>query len=143
MPTLRSAGLALVAGAVSGIVVLGIMGRVAMVVVARGLGVPANFSFRGLVEVSVLGGLVGAVGGLLLLLARRMLPGRRSIQSLLVAGALFLGTLAVAVIGGRTTFGTDTMQPLTLAVVAIVFLGYGGAARVLLGWLEGRDRTGG
>ena len=72
MVTRNSTGLALLAGSVSGAIVLGIIGRAAMAVEAVATDSPTNLSLRGALEFVVLGGLAGSVGGLLLLLARKL-----------------------------------------------------------------------
>jgi hypothetical protein len=139
--THNSAGLALLVGAVSGVIVLGIIGRAAMAVVAFAMGVPTNLSLRGVFEVVVFGGLVGAVGGLLLLLARKILPAHQMTQSALVALVLLGGSITLALYRGRISLDIHTALPLTLSVAAIVFVVYGHVTNVLLGRLEGQDHT--
>ena len=142
MPSRVNLGLAVGAGAASGVMVLGIAGRLAMAGLAVVLGSPTNLSVPGMAEVMVLGGLVGAVGGLLVLAARNVLPARRLAQSVLVALVLMVGTFVIALAGGRISHGVHTALPLTLSAVVIVFLAYAGVANALLRYLQNRGHSG-
>jgi hypothetical protein len=134
-----SLGLAIAAGAASGVMVLGVVGRLAMAGLAVALDSPTNLSVRGILEVMVLGGLLGAVGGLLLLAGRRILPARPLVRSVLVALALAVGTFVVALAGGRISLAVYTVLPFTLSVVVVVFLLYALVANGLLRYLQNRD----
>lgn len=133
---------ALLAGAVSGVIVLGVVGRAVMAVLALVKGSPTNLSLRGALEVVAIGGLVGAVGGFLLLLAKRILPASRLVQTTLVALALLVGSLTVALAGGRISPDAHTALPITLLLAAVVFGVYGYVADALLGRQERHNRTG-
>ena len=141
MVTRNSAALAFLAGSVSGVIVLGIIGRMAMAVEAVVTGSPANLSFRGALEVVVFGGLAGAVGGLLLLAARKLFPTHQLIQSTVVALTLLVALLAIAWYGGRMYFNFHTALPITLSVTTIVLVVYAHATNVLFRRMEGQDNT--
>ena len=66
---------ALVAGAVTGALILGIAGRGATAVVSLLSGSPLNLSLRGVSEVVIVGTLVGAIGGVLLLVLKSVFRG--------------------------------------------------------------------
>ena len=132
----RKVLLALVSGAVTGVLVLGIAGRVSMAAVALVTGYSLNLSLRGLLEVAVTGTVVGAVGGILLLVPRRM---RRTVdlaRGMLVGATLFVCSLLVSWVSGRIDFGVHASL-LTLSMVASVFVVYGVGADALLTRFEG------
>ncbi len=52
-------------GGLTGIVILGALGRFVMAGLAVALGYPANLSVAGIIMVSLLGGVLGAIGGLI------------------------------------------------------------------------------
>ena len=66
----------LLVGAVSGVIVLGIGGRIAMRGIALYNGRPTGFSWGGSLTVLVLGAACGAGGGILLVLMRRLVRHR-------------------------------------------------------------------
>jgi len=127
----RGARLALIAGGITGALVLGIAGRAVTAATALITGNSSNLSLMGLLEASVVGTLVGAVGGILLLVVRRMRRAAGFTRGALVGATLFLCTLLVSWVSGRIDFGIPTSL-LTLFVVAIVFVVYGVGADALL-----------
>jgi hypothetical protein len=127
----RDARLALLAGGVTGVLVLGIAGGAAMAAVAFITGNPLNLSLMGLLEVAVVGMLVGAVGGILLVVVRRIRRAAGLTRGALVGATLFVCTLLVSWVSGRIDFGVPTSL-LTFFVGAIVFVVYGVGADALL-----------
>ncbi|MCB1163027.1 MAG: hypothetical protein R3C71_12170 [Candidatus Krumholzibacteriia bacterium] len=122
---------ALGAGAIAGATILGLFGRIAMAAVAWAVGAPLNLSAAGLLEVLVLGALLGAAGGSLLrlpLLARRSTGAAGVLMGLL----LFALALLLSALGGRLRLEATPLQALTVAVVLADFLLYGVAASGLL-----------
>jgi hypothetical protein len=111
---------ALATGAISGAVILGLAGRAAMAVVAAAVGLPANLSAPGVPEVVAVGAILGAAGGLAVLLARKLLPKSRAGRIVLVAATLFV----FSVIRGHVDWSADGLVVPTLATAAVVFLVY-------------------
>jgi len=120
------------AGAATGVLVLGLVGRLATALVAVAAGRPSNLSARGLLEVAVIGALFGVVGGLLAWALRRALPGAGKARGVVVGGGLFAIALVWSWLGGHLEPSGDGVW-WTLAVVGAVFLVYG---LVLELWLE-------
>lgn len=120
---------AVVTGAIAGAVVLGLAGRAAMAAIAVTIGSPANLSLLGVVEVVAVGAILGAAGGLLALLARKLLPGTRAGRVVLVAAILFGFSLA----RGRVDWSAGEFLVPTLAAAALIFLVYAAAEDLLLG----------
>ena len=129
----REALLPLLAGAISGALVLGIAGRAAMAGVALINGNSLNLSLRGVLEVVIVGTLVGAVGGGLLLTLRGVCRSYGLASGVIVGIILFVGsTFLVVVVSGRITFDMSFIQFLTLSVVFTIFMIYGVCASALL-----------
>jgi peptidoglycan/LPS O-acetylase OafA/YrhL len=131
---------ALLAGAVAGALILGLAGRLAMAAVALATGHPTNLSLRGLVMVTLVGAVVGALGGVLVLVLRRTYRGSGPARGLAAGAVMFLGSMLVAVVTGKLP-GVSPIQILTLAVVAATFLVYGVSADALLSRFEQRGGT--
>jgi len=112
-------------GAVVGCVVLGLVGRGVTAGLALSMGREANLSLNGLVESAIVGAVFGAVGGLLLLPVRKLVPAAGAGRGLLLGLLLFLGSLLLTRLLGRAAFDSSTTQALTLGVVAVVYIAYG------------------
>ncbi len=132
---------ALFAGAIAGALILGLAGRLVLAGVALASGNPTNLSFRGLVMVTLVGAVVGAIGGILVLVLRRSYRGSGPGRGLAAGAIMFLGSILVALVTGKLP-GISPIQALTLAVVAAIFLVYGVSADALLSRVE-RDGAAG
>jgi hypothetical protein len=86
----RNALVACMAGLCVGLVVLGIGGRIAMLLVALSLGLRLHWSWGGTAQVVLVGAAVGPVGGLLLAAIYDRLPGSPPVKGA-IFGALFGG----------------------------------------------------
>ena len=128
----REVLLPLLAGAISGALVLGIAGRAAMAGVALINGNSLNLSLRGVLEVVIVGTLVGAVGGGLLLTLRSVCRSYGLASGIIVGIILFVGSTFFVVVSGRITFDMSFIQFLTLSVVFIIFMIYGVCSSALL-----------
>ena len=129
---LRRLGTALVLGALSGAVFLGMGGRLAMRLFALATTRSAGFTLRGSLNVVFAGAIVGAVGGVLVVATDRFLPKRLWVRALSFAALCYL----IAIPGFRPP------RPLVFALFAPAFLLYGVALEVL--WVrlvDGRRLT--
>ena len=124
---MSKATLHLFTGAVIGALVLGLFGRACMAGVAALGGHDHNLTFRGVMQVIRLGAVAGAIGGLLLLIVRRLLPIRAPLPGILVGGILFAASIVFAQALGRAPHGPETRSLLTFAVAGICYLLYGAA----------------
>jgi len=120
----RRLGLALLAGAVAGLVILGIGGRLAMWIIALAIGEPAGFTIGGTTTVLALGALFGTPGGPIALALGRIT------RSGLVRGAALggLGLVIALVSVAPRLEGPVTTPPMVLLVLglfAAMFLAYG------------------
>lgn len=131
--------LAVVAGAVSGVMILGLVGRLAMALIALAVGVEMNLSGRGMVEVMTLGLLIGVAGGVALFAMRRMSHAPRFAHGVTLGILLFLGSVVFESLGGGVTATTWSTYPLTIVVVGVVFIAYGVEMEKLLVWFERRS----
>lgn len=131
--------LAVVAGAVSGIMILGLVGRLATALIALAVGVEMNLSGRGIFEVMTLGMVVGVVGGVVLFAMRRVARSPRVAHGVTLGIVLFVGSLVFESLGGGVTATTWSTYPLTIVVVGVVFIAYGVEMEKLLAWFERRS----
>jgi len=122
---------ALLAGAVAGLLVLGIAGRLATVVVALVAGTAANLSWRGMLDATVAGVVIGSIGGLLLALLGWLRGSADRTGGLIVGVVMFGVTFLFLLGGGRADFGRP-LPLITYSVVAIAYLAYGVIASALL-----------
>lgn len=127
----RDLGWAVGTSALTGALILGLAGRAAMAAVAWATGYPVNLSPRGLVEVTVVGALMGTAGGFVLVAFRRLPRLARIRRGVFVGGTLFAGSLLVSSVSGKTSFGASASF-VTLFVVAVIFVVFGVAADLLL-----------
>ncbi|MBX3132307.1 MAG: hypothetical protein KF689_02815 [Gemmatimonadaceae bacterium] len=116
---------AILAGAVAGLGVLGVGGRLAMAALPFITGAPTRFSWGGSLEVVLLGTIYGAIGGIALALLRRTrvmaVPGASTGFGLLMFGVAWLTSPV-----GRATAPTAPVAiPIVLAFSAGVFVAYG------------------
>ena len=123
MAMARKIPLFLIVGAALGALILGVVGRTAMAGVALVTGSELNLSLKGLLEVVIVGTILGAVGGLLFVPVRRLARTSHLARSVILGSVLFACSLAVALSTDGMALGPEL--PITLVVVAAVFLGYG------------------
>jgi len=140
MQTRKLLPAALLAGALAGALVLGLVGRAATAGLAYAIGQDTNLSLRGLIEVLMVGLLVGGVGGLLLLPVRRLFPASRTTRNLALGILLFAGSSLAVFLRGRPGFAVGGLTLVTAAVVAAVYVLYAFTADALLGRLQPGDR---
>ena len=117
--------LALLAGAVSGALVLGIVGRAATAGVALVIGNSLNLSLKGILEVVIVGMFVGAVGGVLLLMLKNVFRGNGLALGIIVGLIMFVCSTIFVIISGRVTFDMSFIQFFVFGVLTFIFVIYG------------------
>jgi hypothetical protein len=150
----RQLGIASLAGVVSGFLVAGILGRIAMrvagftsrpdligVETANGNRV-GDITFAGTIALAVFIGIgFGAIGGVLYGAAEPWLRGRRW-KGLTFGGALLLGVGFAAIEPGNFDFERFGFAPLNVTMFALLFIAFGAAIAYLYdairGLVEGR-----
>ncbi len=128
----REVLLALLAGAISGALVLGIAGRVTMAGVALINGNSLNLSLKGVLEVVIVGTLVGTVGGGILFAFRSVYRSYGFASGIIVGVILFVSSTFLVVVSGSINFDMSFIQFLTLSFVFTMFMIYGVCASALL-----------
>ena len=124
--------LALLAGAVSGALVLGIVGRAATAGVAFVIGDSLNLSLKGVLEVVIIGMFVGAVGGILLLMLKNVFRGDGLTLGVIVGLIMFVCSTIFVIISGRVTFDMSFIQFFVFGVSIFIFVIYGILSSALL-----------
>jgi hypothetical protein len=132
----RQVPLALLTGAVMGALVLGITGRMATAVITLITGHEPNLSLSGGLEAVIVGTLIGAVGGILMLAVSRFHGGSKLARGATVGGMLAICSRLGASIFGKITLGVSSIRPVMLGIVAVMYAVYGIGADALLTWLE-------
>lgn len=136
-------GTGLFAGALSGVAVLGILGRAVMRIVALRVGAEPGFSVGGTLEVLATGLLLGAASGPLYALSRRFLPGPADLRGLAFGGALFSLLLLFPPPAARSAVrGLEELLPFLVMMFGILFLVYGVALERLLSFKLPGKRSG-
>jgi hypothetical protein len=133
-PTLRSALLGVAAGALGGLLVLGLVGRAVMSVTAVLAGHALRFSLGGTADVLLFGLLVGAAAGVPYGAIRPRLPRPSRLTGMGWGLALFLLLAAVPPPAALSAFGgvSHVGLPVVLALFAAVFLAWGLVLEALL-----------
>jgi hypothetical protein len=116
---------ALVCGAISGAVILGIFGRLATATLAMIYGQPTNISLRGILEVVAVGAAAGTLGGVLIVMLRKVEEWSEIVRGVVAGLILFLASLFFALIRGRISIVPTAGQFFSLIVIAVFFLLYG------------------
>ena len=128
--------LALLAGAVSGALVLGIVGRAATAGVALVIGNSLNLSLKGILEVVIVGMFVGAVGGVLLLMLKNVFRGNGLALGIIVGLIMFVCSTIFVIISGRVTFDMSFIQFFVFGVLTFIFVIYGILSSALFTWFN-------
>jgi len=123
---------ALLSGVISGVLVLGIIGRLAIASVAIGRGSSMNLSLRGVLEVIILGVIMGAIGGILLFIIKKMLWVNGLVSGIMIGLILFVFSVVFALLSGRIVLGMSLDQWVTMLIALTMFAIYGIFAAGLL-----------
>ena len=111
-------------GTLSGAVILGLLTRLAMAIIALSTNNPVNLSIRSFAETIVVGAVVGAIGGIVLLGIRALISAGIA-RGIILGFLLFSGSLMTGLIAGRVTFGEQPITFITFVYLGVVFLLYG------------------
>ena len=137
-PLLRNVLAGLLGGLISGILVLGIVGRLLMRGIAILAGGSGNFSWEGSLEVVLLGTLIGLVSGAFMGLSLPFAMRNKLIWGLLQGFLAYLMVLVLPINGKGAAQGFPQFQVTIHIVFGGLFLIYGLAAALVL--LNFRDR---
>jgi len=122
-------------GTLSGAVILGLLARLTMAIIALLSNHPVNLSIRSIAEVTVVGAVVGAIGGIVLLGVRSLIsPGIA--RGIILGFLLFSGSLMIGLMAGRVAFGVQPITFITFALLGVVFVLYG----IVTEWMVGRNK---
>ncbi|MGC9362647.1 MAG: hypothetical protein ACP5F3_06950 [Candidatus Syntrophosphaera sp.] len=115
----------MLAGAISGIVVLGVLFRLITIAIAILSNDGINISFRNIVEVLIAGSLIGIIGGILLALLMKIFKSGGWPLIILDSALLFILTLVMSLALNPSWLDLTGSQPALLLTTAIIFLLYG------------------
>jgi hypothetical protein len=122
----RRLGASILAGALAGVVVLGLLGRAVMRLVGEIAGLPTGGTLGGTLEVIATGALMGAVAGPVYLLVQSRLPGPAPLRGLAFGLGAFLLLLAFPPEAARSAAtGTRHVQGAVVACFAALFAVFG------------------
>ena len=117
--------LSVFSGAVAGVVVLGLVGHFAMIIVSFLFGSDKNFSATGFFHILVLGLVVGICGGIINFVIAKFWNFNKFIHSFSVGVILFSLSLLFAVFFVKMKLVLTNTQIITLSIVFIIYLVYG------------------
>jgi len=133
MKSIFRIGLALLAGAIVGVIVLGIFGRLTFSVLAVVAGQPLNFSVMGVFEVLIISAIIGALGGGLFLLLINRHWFTRVVSGLISGLILFIFSVAVFTVIGVLYWGTPIVL-FTVFLSGLLFVIYGMGIDLVTNW---------
>jgi len=126
--------LTVVAGAISGILVLGIFGRIVTTCIEFTMRNKIHYSLPGLFEIVLVGLIVGAIGGFVYFIIKYLYQIRNLTIGLFVGLIMFLCSTIYMVLTDRVAFGIGPTY-LLLAMAIIVFILYGIFIPTVISWL--------
>jgi len=132
--------LALVSGAISGALILGIAGRTAIALLSFITGNSLNLSLSGILQTIFLGIIIGSIGGMLLFIIKNLFRINRLNAAILSGLILFIGSIIFAMVIGTFVFEISFIQLGTLIIVVMMFLLYGVFAAGLLNRFTGNRK---
>lgn len=116
--------------ALSGAIVLGVFSRVIMAAIALLFNKPTNLSLSSFAEVTMVGTILGVVGGLFLLgIRKKIQPG--IYRGVTLGLFLYAGSLVLGMMGQYITLSENTDAIVTFVLVGGVYALYG----ILTEWL--------
>lgn len=131
----------MLAGAISGIVVLGVLFRLITIAIAILSNDGINISFRNILEVLVVGCVIGVIGGILLVLLMKIFKSGGWKLIILGSASLYILTLVMSLALNPSWLDLTGSQPALLLTAAIIFLLYGGFMMKVYRQLNKKRRT--
>jgi len=125
--------LSVIAGAISGILFLGILGRLFTMIFEFTARNNSNISISGIFEVIIIGLIVGAIGGFLYYIFSNSKQRSKTVNGLMTGFIMFLSTTIFMFLTGRASLGIAPVY-LMLAAAVIVFALYGLFLPKFLSW---------
>jgi hypothetical protein len=130
---------AIVLGAMAGAIVLGAFGRLVMAALADALGGESNLSTRGVAQVVMVGGVLGALGGITRQCLERWAPVSPVARGFLVAFITFALSLLLWIFSTRAALRMIPASTIpTLTAVLVMYIVFG----ILLEWFVERVESG-
>lgn len=130
--TLKNIGVGILGGLISGIVILGIGGRLVMRAIAVMAGGSGSFSWGGSIEVVLLGAIIGICSGAFMGLSLPLAMRNKLIWSLLQGLLAYLMVLVLPIGGKGAARGFPDLQITIHLLFGGLFLLYGILAVILL-----------
>ncbi|MBU1699140.1 MAG: hypothetical protein KJ970_07775 [Candidatus Eisenbacteria bacterium] len=126
----------MILGAAMGALIIGLLGRVVMVVVALAAAHNPNLSLNGILLVLLLGTFLGAIGGLVLLLTRSIFHLTGMAGGAVIGVLLFVLTCLITLLRGGLDTSRGPLLLVTLGSALLIFILYGVALNGMVTRLE-------
>lgn len=112
-------------GTISGIMILGILGRAATIGIALVAKRSINLSLSGSLQVILFAAFIGAIGGIFIYLFQRIFQAKCLTCAIINSFLLFLISSFYLFLLGTLSFNFSVLQFFTIGVVALIFIIYG------------------
>jgi len=130
---LKTAFIGLACGLLTGIVILGIGGRLLMRAIALLAHAEPGFSFGGTLEVIAFAALVGLASGPVFAIFETRLPGSEMLKGAVFGVLVFLVVILLPGDAKNAAFAFPELFPATIATFAALFIAFG----IALSWVCG------
>lgn len=117
--------ISILSGAAAGVIVIGLIGRLAMAIVSLLTGSSANLSLSGVAEALVLGAVFGVVGGLLNVRLSRNESSGKVAQGVALGAILFALSIGISMTSTKMRIDFAGKQFFTLATAFGIYVVYG------------------
>lgn len=128
--------ISMLSGAITGVVILGLVGRFAMVTVSLLVGSNTNLSLSGIYEAVMIGSVIGVLGGLLYIPIGKIKSFSKFVQGITIGLILFTLSLTLSTLFSRIKIDISAAQLLTLITILGVYIVYGVGVITLMNWFR-------
>jgi len=111
--------------AISGLIILGILGRAVTVLIALFTNRSSNLSLSGMFEVMLLSAVIGSIGGILIYMFQKVFRANCWSCGIMNGLLLFLISSLYLFLSGNLSFHSSILQFFTFSAVALIFIIYG------------------
>jgi hypothetical protein len=128
----------MLSGAVAGVVILGLVGKIAMVIVSLLMGSNTNLSLSGIYEAIIIGTVFGIIGGLIQIPVGRIKEFSMFVQGIVIGLILFALSILLSTLFTRMKFDFSVAQLLTFAAIFGIYVFYGVSVITIVNWFRSR-----
>ncbi len=136
MKSKRVVIMSMLSGAIAGVVILGLVGRFAMVIVALLVGSNASLSLSGIYEAVIVGTVIGVLGGLLHIPIGKIKGFSKLVQGITIGLILFTLSIMLSTLFSKIKIDISGAQLLTFTTIFGVYIVYGVSVITIMNWFR-------